>query len=417
MEQVYQADACSCFARTIAAAYLNRLRSRTPLDKVRRCSLRTLSLLLTLAQMQLLTGCALIFRPEYPSQLPPLLSGEVNSGLCPDITGHYSDKGKVLTPKGETAGEVSLSQLLHNDDPCFAQADSVVVLGPKQVLVPGYEAQEMFEIKSLKNGQPFATWRQPLFKLGVTIDSRQSYNCQRGFVEILRYVSYGGIYFTAVWENHDYLWLRQAIDGSLIVLHKDCSLGAIVVVPFATERDLWYRFPPVPEGIPYEMNRPPALIPIKTNGSIVVKMQAQKFPDDGLLASVKVNDLRTPGVAASEREWSFGVKDTIVFDPPEPELVKNLLEAELTKLLREKGVRLQQEYVCDIIEFGANTKPTLLYFEITGNVRLVLKHNGKQYYLSGAHTEKDFIWPGVNLIKKVVDESFKQITAELKHIF
>ncbi len=152
-------------------------------------------------------------------------------------------------------------------------------------------------------------------------------------------------------------------------------------------------------------------------GHMTVKMPLQEVQNGNLLARVKVNDLRTPGVAASKREAAFGVPmGNISFDPPEAQVVKNLLEVELTKILREKGIQSQQDYVCDLVEFGANTNTTPLYWDVIGRILLVLKQNGKEYNLFGKHMERTYAWPGESIIKKVVDESLKQIAAGLRQI-
>lgn len=81
-------------------------------------------------------------------------------------------------------------------------------------------------------------------------------------------------------------------------------------------------------------------------GQVAVKMPLQEVQNGNLLALVQVNDLRTPGVAASKRDAAFGVPmGNIIFDPPEAQVVKNLLEVELTKILREKSIQLQQDFV------------------------------------------------------------------------
>jgi len=152
-------------------------------------------------------------------------------------------------------------------------------------------------------------------------------------------------------------------------------------------------------------------------GNVVVKMPRQEVQNGNLLARVKVNDLRTPGVAASKREAAFGVPmGNITFDPPEAQVVKNLLEIELTKILIEKGIQSQQDYVCDLVEFGVNTNTTPLYWDVIGRIQLVLKQDGKEYNLFGTSTERTYAWPGESIIKKVVDESLKQIAIDLRQI-
>jgi len=152
-------------------------------------------------------------------------------------------------------------------------------------------------------------------------------------------------------------------------------------------------------------------------GHITVRMQQYELQDVGmtLLAQVKVNDLRTPGIAASKREAAFGVPmGNITFDPPEARLVKNVLELELTKLMKEKGIQTKRNFSCDMLEFSVNTNTTPLYWDVIGRIRLVLKQNGKEYNLFGTHTERTYVWPGETIIKKVVDGSVNKVIATVK---
>ena len=135
------------------------------------------------------------------------------------------------------------------------------------------------------------------------------------------------------------------------------------------------------------------------------------------VAQVKVKDMRAPGIAASKREAAFGVPmGSVTFDPPEAQIVKNMLEVELTRLVKEKGILSKQEFSCDIIEFGVNTNTTPLYWDVIGRIRLALTKTGKEYSLSGTHTERTFVWPGETVVKKTVEESLNQIIAQLKQV-
>ncbi len=152
-------------------------------------------------------------------------------------------------------------------------------------------------------------------------------------------------------------------------------------------------------------------------GHITVRIQQYEVQNVGvtLFAQVKVNDLRTPGVAASKREAAFGVPmGNVTFDPPEAKLVKNVLELELTKLMKEKGMETKRDFLCDMLEFGVNTNTTPVYWDVIGRIRLVLKQNGKEYNLFGTHTERTYVWPSETIINKAVDESINKIIATMK---
>jgi len=153
-------------------------------------------------------------------------------------------------------------------------------------------------------------------------------------------------------------------------------------------------------------------------GNVTVRMQHEPY---NVLAEsavqVKVKDMRAPGIAASKREAAFGVPmGNVTFDPPEAQIVKNVLEVELTRLMKEKDIQTKRDFSCDIVEFGVNTNTTPLYWDVIGRIRLTLRQNGKEYSLSGTHTERTFVWPGERVIKKTVEESLNQIIAQLKQV-
>jgi hypothetical protein len=208
-----------------------------------RC-LRTYFLFLLIPVSALvLIGCA--FPPEYPAQLPPLSAGVENFKKCPCIEGSFSDKGEAFTTKGELKGKVSLSQFLHNNDPCYALADSVVIERRELTNPSASGAQNIIEIISLKDGQPFAKWRT---------DMGYSGSCKKGFFSIAQSESTGAISGypggIGMWSYANSVRLSRALDGSLIVLSTQDSTGFIVFFPYYSKQNLWYRFPPVENDTP-----------------------------------------------------------------------------------------------------------------------------------------------------------------------
>ena len=132
------------------------------------------------------------------------------------------------------------------------------------------------------------------------------------------------------------------------------------------------------------------------------------------LAEVTVVDLRRPGIAASKREAAFGVPmGNITFEPPEAQIVKAMLETELSRLLRERGVSSKQKFSCTMSEFGVNTNTTPLYWDVMARVQLVLKYGDRDFPLNGEATERTFVWPGENIIRRVVTAALQQVSARL----
>lgn len=149
-------------------------------------------------------------------------------------------------------------------------------------------------------------------------------------------------------------------------------------------------------------------------GDISVRIDTSHLHTSDLLAQVEVNDRRPAGIAASKREGAFGTPmGNITFNPPEVQLVKRILEHELTKVMRNRGVMTRQDYTCDIIEFGVNTDTTPVYWDVFGRVRLELKHNGNRYNLFGTHTERTYLWPGESIITNVIERSLEETVADL----
>ena len=153
-------------------------------------------------------------------------------------------------------------------------------------------------------------------------------------------------------------------------------------------------------------------------GNVTVRMsQPDQIEQINLLAEVDLNDLRRPGIAASKREAAFGVPmGTVEFDPSEAQILKQMLDVELTKLERDRGVTSKQTYICDLVEFGVNTNTTALYWDVIGRIQLVLKRGEREYSLFGTHTERTYVWPGEGIIKKVIEESLRQVAGDLKPV-
>lgn len=163
-----------------------------------------------------------------------------------------------------------------------------------------------------------------------------------------------------------------------------------------------------------------AIVLVGCAGDITIRMSLPRpgsVVQEINLAEVMVNNLRKLGTATSKREAAFGTPmGNISFQPPETELVKTVIENELSNLLNAKGIKSVQTYECDLIEFGVNTITTTLYWDVICRIRLTLKNGGKEYDLFGTDTERTYVWPGEEIIKTVVDESLKQIAAALKPV-
>ena len=183
-----------------------------------------------------LAGCAVV--PNYPAALPELAPADTRVGVSPDITGRYTDRGQGFSPAGESEGEMSLTQLLGVRAPggsVLSNAEVVVIAGP---------ANGVLELQSFQGDELLGTLRRPeTDAASVGSAYPETYAGNKGFVFLPVETTHSGSPGVGGYAIDESLWLRKAVDGSLVVLHRNVGAGVIVVVPVWRRSDVWYRFP------------------------------------------------------------------------------------------------------------------------------------------------------------------------------
>jgi hypothetical protein len=187
-------------------------------------------------------GCAVPLKQ--PVQIPALVPGEKKFGATPNIAGSYANEGEAFTVNGKDLGPVLLSRLLMVDN----SADSVTVLQSEP---------EVIDMQFNKQGQSIAmrrfslyTWKRATGKTGIFADWDSNrygvpYYAVKGFVDIVINQSSKGfppIGFSVAGEE---CLLRKAVDGSLIVIHREESGGMVLIVPYGVSGDTWCHFSPI----------------------------------------------------------------------------------------------------------------------------------------------------------------------------
>lgn len=192
--------------------------------------------------MLALPGCSIF--PPYPSNFPALELVSTKLETCPPIAGRYSDIGEAVDSDGNSIGSVSLTNLLHIPDKLSAVPEVVVVS----------DAGERVQIDSFRGTERVAVWQQAKLTKEAYLANGDSaagdtYLCQDGYVRLGRsYGARGGGAgpLIVLGVRSDFLWLRRANDGSLVVLHTDLNGYAIMMLfPVGTANRVWYRFPPL----------------------------------------------------------------------------------------------------------------------------------------------------------------------------
>ena len=181
-----------------------------------------------------LIGCA-PSRYNYPDQFPKLIDTATESDMCPQITGSYADSGSSFAEDGKSYGEVSLTRLLHGEIETGG-ANRVVIKGP---------TKEIIEIESFKDRAPVASLKIAKRTSESYAKKVINYSCDEGYVWLFKEETFGAMYPIAVLSS-EYLWLRKAVDGSLIVLQTKHISGIIIIFPWGSGDVVWHKFSPEP---------------------------------------------------------------------------------------------------------------------------------------------------------------------------
>ncbi len=183
-----------------------------------------------------LAGCAIL--PEYPAALPELTRADIEVGVSPDISGRYADQGQGFSPGGESVGEISLTRLLGvraPDGSVLSDVDVVVITGP---------ANRVLEVQSFQGEKLLGRLGRPESD-AASVGSAypETYAGNKGFVFLPLETTHAGAPGVGGYATDESLWVRKAVDGSLIVLHRNAGAGVVVIVPVWGHNDVWYRFP------------------------------------------------------------------------------------------------------------------------------------------------------------------------------
>lgn len=130
------------------------------------------------------------------------------------------------------------------------------------------------------------------------------------------------------------------------------------------------------------------------------------------LAKVEVSDIRKS--VNQERTTIGGISmGQITLQPPDAELVKGLVEGEANAALAKLGKDTAPETIyCGIREFQVETPATMLYWDVTTRIELVLRVAGQDRPVSAKATERTFVWPSQELIQRVTEKALAEAAAQ-----
>lgn len=139
---------------------------------------------------------------------------------------------------------------------------------------------------------------------------------------------------------------------------------------------------------------------------------APERPAAPKLAKVEVSDIRK--AVNQERTTIGGISmGRITIQPPEAELVRALVEAEADTALAKLGKDAAPETIyCGIREFQVETPATMLYWDVTTRIELVLRVGAQDRPVSAKATERTFVWPSQEMIQRVTEKALTEAAAQ-----
>lgn len=139
---------------------------------------------------------------------------------------------------------------------------------------------------------------------------------------------------------------------------------------------------------------------------------APERPAAPKLAKVEVSDIRK--AVNQERTTIGGISmGRITLQPPEADLVRALVEAEADTALAKLGKDAPPETIyCGIREFQVETPATMLYWDVTARIELVLRVGAQDRPVSAKATERTFVWPSQEMIQRVTEKALIEAAAQ-----
>ncbi len=131
-------------------------------------------------------------------------------------------------------------------------------------------------------------------------------------------------------------------------------------------------------------------------------------------AEVKVTDIRHEG--SFERTSLGGLSmGGFTLDPPEAEIIRAMVAQRADLLLSKHAVPGSGPAVvlCGIRVFKISTPATLLYWDVTARIELVLRVGGRDRVVSGAATERTYVWPRQDMIRSVTQAALHSVGVEI----
>lgn len=131
----------------------------------------------------------------------------------------------------------------------------------------------------------------------------------------------------------------------------------------------------------------------------------------GQRVNVSVYDIRKE--VRMERMGVGGISmGMITLQPPMTELVRIVIEDKAEGVLANRDGVAPPTVLCGIRIFDITTPATLFYWDVTTRIELVLRVGEQDRTISGAATERTFVWPSEDIIRRTTKSALDQVGNE-----
>ena len=105
----------------------------------------------------------------------------------------------------------------------------------------------------------------------------------------------------------------------------------------------------------------------------------------------------------------------IRFEPPEDQIIRELVQAKADSLLGQRAaIEPLPNILCGIRVFDATTPSTLLYWDMTVEIELVLRAGNEERTSRGRATGRTFIWPTEERLAKITHMAMTVLADDLE---
>jgi hypothetical protein len=143
--------------------------------------------------------------------------------------------------------------------------------------------------------------------------------------------------------------------------------------------------------------------------------------DSGQAGFRKIEMPRNPQFLVTDIRWGVKLERTglggkpmgkITLQPPVPELIRLAVEPKIVDALERAGITEPQTVHCVIRIFDIKTPVTLLYWDVNTTIELALRVGDQERVITGAATERTYIWASQEMIERVTTKALQQVSAE-----